>query len=114
MPYLSMKTTVPVSTDKEAALKAAFGKAITVFPGKSEQWLMVELQGNCHIWFQGNCDEPSAYVEVKIFGKSTDAAFDAMTAEVCTILNDTLGIPTNRIYVKYEEVDRWGWNGSNF
>ena len=114
MPYISVKTTVPVSADKETALKAAFGQAITVFPGKSEQWLMVELEGDCRIWFQGTNDQPAAFVEVKIFGKATDKAFDALTAKVCEILTDTLKIPANRTYVQYTEADRWGWNGSNF
>jgi len=37
-----------------------------------------------------------------------------MTADVCTLLAKETGISPDRIYVKYEEVFHWGWNGSNF
>ena len=37
-----------------------------------------------------------------------------MTTEVCKISEEELGIPQNKIYVKYEEVENWGWNGRNF
>ena len=37
-----------------------------------------------------------------------------MTGEICKIFNEELGIEPNRIYVKYEEVANWGWNGENF
>ena len=30
------------------------------------------------------------------------------------ILNEELGIKLSNIYVKYEETNHWGWNGSNF
>lgn len=39
---------------------------------------------------------------------------EAMTAEVCNILENELGIPPDRIYVKYKGYSDWGWNGGNF
>ncbi len=53
-------------------------------------------------------------VEIKIFGTAPRSAYDAMTRDVCAILERELGVPGDRIYVKYEECDKWGWNGSNF
>ena len=44
MPYIDLKTTAKVTKEKEIALKAAFGKAIELIPGKSERWLMVGLR----------------------------------------------------------------------
>ena len=37
-----------------------------------------------------------------------------MTAAITDILSKELQIAPNRIYVKYEEVAYWGWNGNNF
>ena len=37
-----------------------------------------------------------------------------MTAEICRIMNDELGIPADKVYVKYQGVSDWGWNGRNF
>ncbi len=54
------------------------------------------------------------FVEVKVFGSASSSVYNEMTAAICTILNEELSIPENRIYVKYEETRNWGWNGSNF
>ena len=51
---------------------------------------------------------------MKIFGKSSKDAYDALTAEICNIYEKELDIPKDKIYVKYEEVANWGWNGKNF
>ena len=37
MPYIELKTTAAVSENKAENLKAAFGKAIECFPGKTEK-----------------------------------------------------------------------------
>ena len=41
-------------------------------------------------------------------------AYNKMTAAVTALLNKELNIPSERIYVKYEEVKYWGYDGSNF
>ncbi len=74
---------------------------------------MVGLEDNCDLYFQGSNAEPAAFIEVKVFGGFTDAASEKMTAELCRIYGEELGISASRIYIKYEEVERWGWNGSN-
>ena len=55
-----------------------------------------------------------ALLQVSIFGSASDAAYDRLTAALCEIVNEELGIDLANIYVKYEEVDHWGWNDSNF
>lgn len=114
MPYISVNTTKKVSPDCEKALKSALGEAITLFKGKTERWLMVEIQDSCRIWFQGNQDGDSAWLEVKLLGRADKEAFDAVTARLCEIMESVVGVPSDRVYVKYEEIDHWGWNGSNF
>lgn len=114
MPYIDAKLSVSLTQQKGETIKQKLGKAIECIPGKSEQWLMVQLEGDCRLYFQGTDSQPSAMVEVKIFGKAADSAYDAMTAAVTEILSGELSIPAERIYVKYEECSHWGWNGSNF
>ena len=53
-------------------------------------------------------------VEVSIFGSASDAAYADLTARICKIVAETLHIDASRIYVKYAEIEHWGWNGSNF
>ena len=41
MPFINVKTNIPVSENAQEALKTRLGQAIEAIPGKSEAWLMV-------------------------------------------------------------------------
>lgn len=114
MPYIDLKTTKTCNNDQCETLKAAFGKAIESFPGKTEAWLMVNIEDAQKLWFKGNSSADSAMVDVALFGKANSSAYDKMTKALTVILSGELGIPTDRIYIKYSEVEHWGWNGNNF
>jgi phenylpyruvate tautomerase PptA (4-oxalocrotonate tautomerase family) len=114
MPYISTKTTVSISGEKKEIIKKKLGKAIELLPGKSESWLMLSFEDNVSMYFQGSNDSPLAFIEVKIFGKSSADAYNRLTKVITEIINQELGIRPDGIYVKYEEVSTWGWNGSNF
>ncbi len=113
MPFINVKTNLPVPSEKKNSIKTALGKAITLIPGKSENWLMVGIEPEYCLYFKGD-DEACAMVEVSVFGKASSSAYSSLTEAICNILNKELAIETSRIYVKYTETDNWGWNGSNF
>ena len=73
---------------------------------------MVEVTGDKNLYFQGN-DAPCAITEVQIYGKGNPAELNNLTDALTKILSAALEIPSDRIYVRYEEVAYWGWNGSN-
>ncbi len=111
MPFINVMTNSEIN-DK-IALKNELGKAIEAIPGKSEAWLMVKTEDKADMYFKGS-DEPCAMFEVAIFGKSADAAFDDLTKRICKISEEQLGVKAERTYVKYNEIDRWGYNNFNF
>lgn len=114
MPFIGTKVSVPLSNEKEMKMKERLGQAISVFPGKTEKFLMLEFEDNCHLYFGGSNSAPLAYVEVKILGNSTKEYFSKMSYEICKILEDELDISPENVYIKYEEVTHWGWNSTNF
>ena len=114
MPYINVKTNITMTEDQEQAVMERLGMAITAFEGKSEEWLMVCIENNCHLYFRGDGEVPCAIVEVKIYGKSTEDECEEMTSRVTDILTVEVGIPADRIYVKYEDCENWGWSGRNF
>lgn len=113
MPFINVKTNLPVPAETERQLKTGLGDAISTLPGKSEQWLMVGFEPESHLWFQGT-DEPAALVEVTVYGPAAPAACGALTGKICALLQSALGLDPARVYVKYAETPNWGWNGSNF
>ena len=113
MPFIDLKTNKQVSKNDEIALKEALGKAIAILPGKSETWLMLDIHDACRMYFHGS-DAPCAMLQVQVFGKINSERCEQLTAVICRIMDSTLNIPPENTYVKYEEVDLWGWNSQNF
>lgn len=114
MPFIGSRITVQVSKEKKEIIKKRLGEAISLIPGKSETFLMVGFEDNYSLYLGGKELEKGAFVEVKIFGKASDSDYDKVTSAICTIYEEELQIPQDKIYVKYEEVSHWGWNGRNF
>ena len=113
MPFISITTNAAVTDENAVSIKTALGKAISVLPGKSENWLMVNISDNNRMYFKGT-DSPAAMVKTELYGKADPAKLSALTSEITAVLGDTLSIPADRIYVSYLCTENWGWNGSNF
>lgn len=114
MPNIATKVSVEITPEKELVLKEKLGQAIAILKGKSEAWLMLSFEDNCRLWFKGDNSRPSAFVEVQVLGKINPAESAQLSAEICSIFEKELAIPADRTYIKYEEIDQWGWNGINF
>ena len=112
MPFVNVKLSKKLAPEAKTELKADLGNAIALFPGKSESWLMCNIEDEKDMFFQGKAGD-CAFVEVKLFGSVSESASDRFTAEMCRLMGN-FGIPANRVYVRYEGGDLWGWNGSNF
>ncbi len=112
MPFINLKTNIKITEDREDILRKELGEAITVIPGKSEAWLMLGFQDEMKMAFRGDAS-PLAMIEVDIYGKADPTYYDILTRRLCDITSATLSIPGERIYVKYSEVDHWGYDGEN-
>ena len=107
MPFIDSKVSVKITEEQEKELKTRLGQAISLIPGKSENWLMTGFEDDYHMYFRGDNSEPIAYIEVRIFGGPNKAAFQKMTEEITKIYGD-------HMYIKYSATPDWGWNGGNF
>ena len=114
MPFIETKTTAKISAEQEGQLRAELGKAVELIAGKSEEWLMLNFVPECRMAFRGTTSPDMAMIDVHIFGKAKDSEYDKLTESICETVNRILNIPRNRIYVKYTEIDHWGYNGFNF
>ena len=114
MPFINSRVSVPMSEAQKESLKQKLGEAISIIPGKTESWLMIEFADGCEMYSQGDASQPIAFVEVKVFGTFSDETADKFTEAVCGLYESELQINKDHVYVKYEEVGKWGWNGKNF
>lgn len=113
MPFIQVKTNIKIEKTAEIDLKTLLGRDIELLPGKSETWLMVEIEDSRKLYFQGS-DAPCAIVEVKVYGGSDKKSYQKFTEKVTHDLHALLGLSPERIYVEYEETPHWGYAGDNF
>lgn len=114
MPFIDTKTTVKITETEKEELSKIYAQAMQKNLSKSEQWLMLNFADQQRMIFASDSRTPAAILEVKILGSKQRDAYEALTAELCREVSKVLKIDASRIYVKYEEAELWGWNGSLF
>lgn len=113
MPFINSKVTVPVGPESQEKIKAELGKACSII-GKPESYVMIGFEDGYSLYFAGEKLDKGAYISVDVYGSGNSGAFEKMTAKICEIYENELGIPGNHIYVEYRTTPDWGWNGRNF
>ena len=114
MPFVNAKVSVKTTLKQRQTIKERLGKAISILPGKSEPWLMVDLEDDQTMYFRGDNKEPIAFISVNMYGEPAPEAFENMTAELTDIFGEVLGVAADHMYIKYDSSLYWGWNGRNF
>jgi len=114
MPYLQIRTNQAIATDDQASLLKSLSATVAELLGKPERYVMVSLEQGQAMLFAGD-DAPCAYLELKSIGLPEGNTAD-LSANLCVLLNDELGIPPERIYIEFADAARhmWGWNGATF
>jgi phenylpyruvate tautomerase len=114
MPLLKLETTVVLSEDKRQALLASLSQTVSETMGKPPQYVMVAAS-QAAMQMSGNAGD-AALVDIRSIGGLTGDVNRKLSQKVCQLLHDALGIPQNRIYLNFIDVEasHWGWNGSTF
>lgn len=112
MPFVSIKTNVPVPKELDETLHNKLNAVLARLDAVEDGWTMTEVQPECRLWFEGN-DAPAAMVEITVYGDIL-AGCEKVTAEVTHLLGEVLSIEPSRIYVKYAQAPYWGCAGKNY
>ena len=114
MPLLKLETTVAVSDDKRKALLTALSKIVAETVGKPEQYVMVTASPAA-IVMSGKAGD-AAFVDLRSIGGLSGDVNRQLSGKVCRLLTESLGVPSNRIYLNFTDVGAadWGWNGQTF
>ena len=114
MPFIDSKVNIKTTAEQQKELKTRLGQAIAIIPGKSESWLMINLEDDQKMYFRGDDSEPLAFICVNCYGSADEDAFQQMTEELTRIYGEVLGVKPDHMYIKYDASMYWGWNGNNF
>ena len=114
MPFINSKISTSLTEAQETYIKPRLVQSIQTIPCKSESLLMFGFEPDYKLYFRGSNAEPIAMVEVSVYGNENPSAFSKLTGQICDIFKDVLGIAPDHVYVKYQAVSNWGWNGDYF
>ena len=111
MPLIKVQTSLNDFNKSEELLESLSSK-LSNLTGKPEQYVMTILETNSKMTFGGNSD-PSCYVEVKSIGALNQSL---MSESFCEIISSFTTIPSDRIYIEFEDVkaSNWGFNRKTF
>ncbi len=114
MPLLSIQTNVEVPPDRRGALLREVSRGLAAALGKPERYVMVSYRHVPDMLFAGD-DTPLAYLEVKSIRLPQDRTSE-LSATLCRLVNDQLGIGQDRIYIEFADAAAhlWGWDGATF
>jgi phenylpyruvate tautomerase PptA (4-oxalocrotonate tautomerase family) len=114
MPLLKLETTVVLTDEKRKALLASLSKIVAETIGKPEEYVMVTVSPAA-ILMSGQPGD-AAFVDLRSIGGLSGDVNRQLSQKVCRLLNESLGVPPNRIYLNFTEVEagNWGWQGNTF
>ncbi len=114
MPYLKIQSNVSIDETEASHLLAEASKRVSKELGKPENYVMVALEPPQPMLFAGSSD-PLAYLELKSIGLPQSKT-PALSAALCKLMEERLGIPAARIYIEFADAPRamWGWDSGTF
>jgi len=105
-----------ISTNKELknqhSILAKSSDFISALLKKPENFVMVKLNDSLNMYFSGT-NEPCCFIELKSIGSIEP---NKISKQICEFFSNELKIPTERIYIYFDDVDSnmWAWNSRTF
>lgn len=114
MPYLIIQTNLPLGKKAVRAIVKNASTLVAEQLEKPESFVMIALQPDTPMLFAGS-DDPVAFLELKSVGLPARKTKD-LSESLCQLIEGHLGIPRDRVYVKFIDVKgaMWGWKGDTF
>jgi phenylpyruvate tautomerase PptA (4-oxalocrotonate tautomerase family) len=114
MPLLKLQVSVHIDDAKRADLLKELSRIVAKGIGKPEKYVMVTIDQGAAI-MSGEIGD-AAFADVRSIGGLDSRVNKALSSNICGLLKDALGIPGDRVYVNFTNVEggNWGCNGSTF
>ena len=110
MPLLNISTDKEIKNEQMLLSKSS--EFISSLLNKSENFVMIKLNDSSKMYFSGT-NEPCCFIEIKSIGSIVPSK---ISKPICEFFSIELKIPTERIYIYFEDVDshHWAWNSRTF
>ncbi|XP_062840179.1 macrophage migration inhibitory factor [Anolis carolinensis] len=115
MPMFVLNTNVAAEAIPES-LTSEITEQLAKATGKPAQYIAVHVLPGQRMSFGGSSAEPCALCSLHSIGKIGAAQNKAYSKLLCSLLQDKLHVPPDRVYINYYDMNaaNVGWNGSTF
>lgn len=113
MPYVEVRTNVSATDEARDTLLGALVTTTASHLEKPEDVTMAHLGAPESFRFKGS-SAPTAFVSIRAIGLPDVEARKALVANVSALLESSLGVPSDRAFIVFDDVprDRWGVRGT--
>jgi len=110
VPLLNISTNKEIKNEQSILAKSS--DFISGLLNKPDNFVMVKLNDSLNMYFSGT-NEPCCFIEIKSIGSIESSK---MSKQICEFFSDELKIPSERIYIYFDDVDSnmWAWNSRTF
>ena len=110
MPLINISTNKEIKNEQSILAKSS--DFISVLLNKPDKFVMVKLNDSLNMYFSGT-NEPCCFIELKSIGSIEPTK---ISKQICEFFSYELQIPTERIYIYFDDVDSnmWAWNSRTF
>ena len=114
MPYIEAKLSIELNDSQKDELQAKLVQAVSSAFTKPNAYIMTNIEDEKSLYMGDKKVEKGAYVEVKALGTVTKRSCQTAKKTICDIVTNDYGLEVILVYITYQPVDMWGWNGSMF
>ena len=114
MPYIHVQVSSDTNEEAANALLPSLSIITAEVLGKSENYVMAAVSRS-GMRMSGS-DGKAVFIDLRSIGGLSEEANRALSERFCAETEARLGIPKERVYLNFTDVERdaWGWAGRTF
>ena len=114
MPLIRLETDISMDKERKIDLARRLSAIVSEEIGKPAKYVMASIS-SCGILMSGEPDR-AALVQVMSIGGLNSSVNGSIAVAVSEVLEETLGIPSDRLYIIFSDVpgENWAWQGRAF
>ncbi len=114
MPLIKLETDIIMNREQEIDLAGKLSVIVAEELGKPLEYVMATISTSC-ILLSGESGS-AAFVQIMSIGGLNAAVNGSIAAAVSCVLEETLGISSDRMYITFSDIsgENWAWQGRTF
>ncbi len=113
MPFIVSRVNKKIDDSDKEKLRAGYIEKIERILGKPRSYIMLDIQDNCTLFPKGE-NQPAAYIEANIYGNRNNTGYAQLSQEVTDMFNEILNIPSENIFINFQDIPGFSIDGNFF